>query len=93
MPRSRTNTQCNQQSLPGALALWQIGYEHAGKVARVGISLEYLLASTQLPKLRKIMPLTPPFATGLARLRERGAEQMVRFHVRRSATFWPQAGK
>jgi hypothetical protein len=28
MPRSRTNPQCNQQSLPEAVAPWQIGYEH-----------------------------------------------------------------
>jgi hypothetical protein len=28
MPRSRTNPQFNQQSLPEALAPWQIGYEH-----------------------------------------------------------------
>ena len=55
MPRSRTNPQFNQQSLPEALAPWQIGYEHIselgglrGKSRDVRIFAQYLLASTQL---------------------------------------------
>jgi hypothetical protein len=32
MPRSRTNPQFNQQSLPEALEPWQIGYEHIAEL-------------------------------------------------------------
>jgi hypothetical protein len=32
IPRSRTNSQFNQQSLPEALASWQIGYEHIAEL-------------------------------------------------------------
>ncbi|MGB7121072.1 MAG: DUF488 domain-containing protein, partial [Bradyrhizobium sp.] len=32
MPRSRTNPQFNQESLPEALAPWQIGYEHISEL-------------------------------------------------------------
>ena len=32
MPQSRTNPQFNQQSLPEALAPWQIGYQHIAEL-------------------------------------------------------------
>jgi Protein of unknown function, DUF488 len=32
MPRSRTNPHFNQQSLPEALAPWQIGYQHIAEL-------------------------------------------------------------
>ena len=80
MPRSRTNPQFNQQSLPEALVPWQIGYEHIaelgglrGKPRGAGPSPN---AYWRVRGFRNYADyaLTAPFAVGLARLRERGGE-------------------
>ena len=90
MPRSRTNPQFNQESLPEALAPWQIGYRAyrrarrpAGKVARRRAFAQCLLASAQLSELCRLCPdgavrRRPGAAPGT----RRGAT--VRDHVRRS---------
>ena len=80
MPRSRTNPQFNGESLPEALAPWQIGYEHIeelgglrGKARGAAPSPNAYwrvrgfrnYADHALPKL---------FSTGLARLRELGGQ-------------------
>ena len=80
MPRSRTNPQFNQQSLPEALAPWQIGYEYIAELGGLrGKSRgaePSLNAYWQVRSFRNYADyaLTAPFATGLARLRERGGE-------------------
>jgi uncharacterized protein (DUF488 family) len=81
MPRSRTNPQFNQQSLPEALAPWQIGYEHIAALGGLrGKSSSSEPSPNTYWRVRSFRnyadyALTAPFATGLARLRERGAEQ------------------
>jgi uncharacterized protein (DUF488 family) len=81
MPRSRTNPQFNGESLPETLRPWQIGYEHIaelgglrGKVRFAGPSLN---AHWRVGSFRNYADyaLTPPFAAGLARLRDRGGGQ------------------
>jgi uncharacterized protein (DUF488 family) len=81
MPRSRTNPQFNQETLPGTLAAFQIGYEHIaelgglrGKSRGAGPSPN---SFWQVRSFRNYADyaLTAPFAAGLTRLRERGAEQ------------------
>jgi hypothetical protein len=80
MPRSRTNPQFNQQSLPEALAPWQIGYEHIaelgglrGKPRGAGPSPNTYWRVRGFRNYADYA-LTAPFAAGLARLRERGGE-------------------
>ena len=81
MPRSRTNPQFNQQSLPEALAPWQIGYEHISELGGLrGKSRESGSSPNSYWRVRSFRnyadyALTAPFADGLTRLRERGAEQ------------------
>jgi uncharacterized protein (DUF488 family) len=81
MPRSRTNPQFNQQSLPEALAPWQIGYEHISELGGLrGKSRDSESSPNTYWRVRSFRnyadyALTAPFATGLTRLRERGAEQ------------------
>jgi uncharacterized protein (DUF488 family) len=80
MPRSRTNPQFNQQSLPEALAPWQIGYEHIAELGGLrGKSRgaePSLNAYWQARSFRNYADyaLWAPLAAGLARLRERGGE-------------------
>ena len=78
MPRSRTNPQFNGESLPEALAAWQIGYEHISelgglrsKARDVGPSPN---AYWRVRGFRNYADyaLTKPFAACLARLRELG---------------------
>jgi hypothetical protein len=80
IPRSRTNPQFNQQSLPEALAPWQIGYEH---IAELGGLRGKARGAEPSPntywRVRSFRnyadyALTAPFTAGLARLRERGSE-------------------
>lgn len=80
MPRSRTNPQFNGDSLPDALAPWQIGYEH---IAELGGLRGKQRRSEPSPngfwRVRSFRnyadyALTEPFAVGLARLRRRGSE-------------------
>ena len=81
MPRSRTNPQFNQQSLPEALAPWQIGYEHISELGGLrGKPRDSESSPNTYWRVRSFRnyadyALTAPFATGLTRLRERGAEQ------------------
>lgn len=81
MPRSRTNPHFNQQSLPKALAPWQIGYEHITELGGLrGKSRDVEPSPNTYWRIRSFRnyadyTLTAPFATGLARLRERGSQQ------------------
>ena len=81
IPRSRTNPQFNQQSLPEALAPWQIGYEHIAELGGLrGKSRDAEPSPNAYWRVRSFRnyadyALTAPFAAGLARLRERGGEQ------------------
>ncbi len=81
MPRSRTNPQFNQQSLPEVLAPWQIGYEHISELGGLrGKPRDSATSPNTYWRVRSFRnyadyALTAPFATGLTRLRERGAEQ------------------
>ena len=81
IPRSRTNPQFNQQSLPEALAPWQIGYEHIAELGGLRGKSRGTESSPNIYwRVRSFRnyadyALTAPFATGLARLRERGSEQ------------------
>ena len=80
MPRSRTNPQFNDDSLPETLAPWQIGYEHIaalgglrGKARNVEPSPN---AYWRVRGFRNYADyaLTEPFAAGLAQLRELGGQ-------------------
>ena len=78
IPRSRTNPQFNQETLPAALAPWQVGYDHIAELGgRRGKSRSAELSLNTYWRVRSFRnyadyALTVPFATGLARLRERG---------------------
>ena len=80
IPRSRTNPQFNQQSLPEALAPWQIGYQHIAELGGLrGKSRGTGSSPNTYWRVRSFRnyadyALTAPFAAGLARLRERGSE-------------------
>lgn len=80
MPRSRTNPQFNQESFPIALAPWQIGYEHISELGGLrGKSRDSESSPNTYWRVRSFRnyadyALTAPFAVGLTRLRERGAE-------------------
>jgi uncharacterized protein (DUF488 family) len=80
IPRSRTNPQFNQQSLPEALAPWQIGYQHIAELGGLrGKSRSTESSPNTYWRVRSFRnyadyALTAPFAAGLARLRERGGE-------------------
>jgi uncharacterized protein (DUF488 family) len=81
IPRSRTNPQFNQQSLPEALAPWQIGYQHIAELGGLrGKSREAEPSPNSYWRVRSFRnyadyALTAPFAAGLALLRKRGGEQ------------------
>ena len=80
MPRSRTNPQFNQQDLPDSLAPWHIGYEHIAELGGLrGKPRSAEPSPNSYWRVRGFRnyadyALTAPFATGLARLRERGSE-------------------
>lgn len=81
IPRSRTNPQFNQQCLPEGLAPWQIGYEHVAELG--GLRGRQRLSGPPANEYWRVRSfrnyadyaLTGPFASGLARLRERGAQR------------------
>jgi uncharacterized protein (DUF488 family) len=81
MPRSRTNPQFNHDTLPEALAPWQIGYEHISELGGLrGKSRGAEPSPNGYWRVRSFRnyadyALTAPFATGLTRLRECGAER------------------
>jgi uncharacterized protein (DUF488 family) len=78
MPRSRTNPQFNGQGLAEVLAPWQIGYEHMAELG--GLRKKPPGAEPSPNAYWRVQSfrnyadyaLTPPFAAGMARLRERG---------------------
>ena len=78
MPRSRTNPQFNKQSLPEALAPWQIGYEHIAELGGLrGAAHNPEPSLNTYWRVRSFRnyadyALTAPFASGLARLRAPG---------------------
>ena len=78
IPRSRTNPQFNRDSLPESLASWQIGYEHLAELGGLRGRKRDAAPSPnrywQVASFRNFADyaLTPPFATGLARLRALG---------------------
>ncbi len=80
LPRSRTNPQFNQEILQGDLSSWQIGYEHivelGGRRSKRHSTDLSLNAYWQVRGFRNYADyaLTAPFASGLARLRERGRQ-------------------
>ena len=79
IPRSRTNPQFNQQRLPGALASWQIGYEHIAELGGLrGDPRGAEPSPNAYWRVRSFRnyadyALTAPFTGGMARLRERGS--------------------
>ena len=76
IPRSRTNPQFNRDSLPASLAPWQIGYEHIAELGGLRGRKRDAAPSPngywQVMSFRNYADyaLTPPFAAGLAQLRE-----------------------
>lgn len=80
IPRSRTNPQFNQETLPAALAPWQIGYEHIAELGgRRGKSRSTEPSPNPYWRVRGFRnyadyALTAPFAAGLGRLRKRGGQ-------------------
>jgi uncharacterized protein (DUF488 family) len=81
MPRSRTNPQFNQQGLREELSLWQIGYEHIAELGGLrGKTHNTEPSPNAYWRVRGFRnyadyALTTPFASGLARLRERGGQR------------------
>jgi len=81
IPRSRTNPQFNQDTLPGTLAPWQIGYEPIAALG--GLRGKSRGAEPSLNAYWRVRSfrnyadyaLTVPFGAGLAQLRERGHQQ------------------
>ena len=80
IPRSRTNPQFNLQDLREELSRWQIGYEHIAELG--GLRGKTHNADPSLNAYWRVRSfwnyadyaLTTPFASGLARLRERGRQ-------------------
>jgi uncharacterized protein (DUF488 family) len=81
MPRSRTNPQFNQEILAATLAPCQIGCEHISELGGLrGKSRGAEPSPNAYWRVRGFRnyadyALMAPFATGLARLRERGADR------------------
>ncbi|MEO6839696.1 MAG: DUF488 domain-containing protein [Bradyrhizobium sp.] len=80
MPRSRTNPQFNQETLPETLQPWQIGYQHIAELGGLrGKSRRTEPSPNIYWRVRGFRnyadyALTASFAAGLARLRECGSE-------------------
>jgi uncharacterized protein (DUF488 family) len=80
VPRSRTNPQFNCESLPESLASRQIGYEHIAELGgHRGKARNMETSPNGYWRVRGFRnyadyALTKPFAAGLARLREVGAQ-------------------
>lgn len=81
MPRSRANSQFNQETFRDALAPWQIGYEHLAELG--GLRGKQHPQDPSVNGFWKVRgfrnyadyALTDPFAQGLARLRDLGAQR------------------
>ena len=80
MPRSRSNPQFNGESLPEALAPWQIGYEHIAELGGLrGEARDADPSPNAYWRVRGFRnyadyALTRPFGAGLARLRVLGGQ-------------------
>jgi uncharacterized protein (DUF488 family) len=80
MPRSRTNPQFNKQRLQEGLSYWQIDYEHIAELGGLRSKARNVEPSLNVYwRVRGFRnyadyALTAPFASGLARLRERGEQ-------------------
>ena len=78
IPRSRSNPQFNADVLPETLAPWQIGYEHIAELGGLRGKIRGADPSPnaywRVGSFRNYADyaLTPSFAAGLARLRDRG---------------------
>jgi uncharacterized protein (DUF488 family) len=81
VPRSRANPQFNRDALPDSLARHQIGYEHIAALGGLRGKQRFAEPSPngfwENDSFRNYADyaLTPGFRTGLARLRELGAER------------------
>ncbi|MEO6841585.1 MAG: DUF488 domain-containing protein [Bradyrhizobium sp.] len=81
---SHTNPQFNQETLPGTLEPWQIGYQHIAEFGGLrGRSRSVEPSPNAYWRVRSFRNYadyapTAPFATGLARLRECGAQFRTR---------------
>jgi uncharacterized protein (DUF488 family) len=81
MPRSRTNPQFNRDTLPDALARYQIGYEHIAELGGLrGKSHEVAPEVNGFWRVQSFhnyadYALTEPFRAGLAQLRALGHER------------------
>ena len=81
MPRSRTNPQFNEDTLPDSLAAHQIGYEHIAELgglrgkARGSEPSPNLFWENQSFRNYADYALSDAFRAGLARLRELGMER------------------
>ena len=81
MPRSRTNPQFNEASLPGALAEVQIGYEHIAALGGLRGKVRSVPPDTNAYWTHRSFhnyadyALTAPFQAGLAHLIARGRER------------------
>jgi uncharacterized protein (DUF488 family) len=81
IPRSRTNPQFNQETLGVTLAPCQIGYQHISELGGLrGKSRDAGPSPNAYWRVRSFRnyadyALTAPFAAGLGRLRDRGADR------------------
>ena len=81
MPRSRNNPRFNLESLPGTLAAWRIGYEHIAELGGLRGKARAVAPSPngywRVRSFRNYADyaMTKPFAAGLARLRQLGAQR------------------
>ncbi|HWX49980.1 MAG TPA: DUF488 domain-containing protein [Roseomonas sp.] len=82
IPRSRTNPQFNADTLPGALATWQIGYRHLRKLGGLRGRRKDQPPSRNTfwenPSFRNYADYTamPDFQEGMAELRELGRDHI-----------------
>jgi uncharacterized protein (DUF488 family) len=92
MPRSRTNPQFNEETFPGGLAPWQIGYEHVAELGGLRGKQRLVQPSPNgLWRVRSFQnyadyAMTDSFGVGLARLRDRGTKH--RCAIMCSETVW-----
>jgi uncharacterized protein (DUF488 family) len=83
VPRSRANPQFNRDALPDSLAACRIGYEHIPELGGLRVRRRHAEPSPngfwENASFRNYADyaLTDGFRTGLARLRELGAERRV----------------
>lgn len=92
IPRSRTNPQFNEQTFPGALEAWQIGYQHIAELGGLrGRQRAVEPSPNGFWRVRSFRnyadyALTAPFALGLAQLRDLAASR--RCAIMCAETLW-----